>query len=110
MLTNRPWGDVVGAGSASKRLRERDTAADREQIRAYAQQYLTHIVNVLEFVKQPLPTHSTASTLTDLSSGACRRLCSSFSRQTTVCATQSGSCTPAHTPISLHSNIASASC
>ena len=47
MLTNRPWGDVVGKGAASTRLRERDTPADRAQIRGYAQQYLSHIVDVL---------------------------------------------------------------
>ena len=51
MLTNRPWGDVVGQGAASSRLRERDTAADRAQIRGYAQQYLTQIVDVLECVR-----------------------------------------------------------
>ena len=50
MLTNRPWGDVVGAGTASSRLRERNTAADRAQIRGYAQQYLAQIVHVLECV------------------------------------------------------------
>lgn len=38
MLTNRPWGDVVGA-SSSARLKERNTAEDRAQIRGYAQQY-----------------------------------------------------------------------
>ena len=51
MLTNRPWGDVVGAGAASSRLRERNTAADRAQIRGYAQQYLSQIVHVLECVQ-----------------------------------------------------------
>jgi hypothetical protein len=50
MLTNRPWGDVVGRGAASSRLRERNTASDRAQIRGYAQQYLTQIVTVLEYV------------------------------------------------------------
>ena len=38
MLTNRPWGDVVGSAS-SDRLKERNTAEDRAQIRGYAQQY-----------------------------------------------------------------------
>jgi hypothetical protein len=51
MLTNRPWGDVVGDGAASSRLRERNTAADRAQIRGYAQQYLSQIVHVLECVQ-----------------------------------------------------------
>ena len=53
MLTNRPWGDVVG-GAGSARLRERNTAADRAQIAGYAQQYLKQIVHVLECVPPPM--------------------------------------------------------
>ena len=53
MLTNRPWGDVVGSASSS-RLKERNTAADKEQIRGYAQQYLKQIVHVLERVPRPM--------------------------------------------------------
>ena len=53
MLTNRPWGDVVGSDSSS-RLKERNTAADRAQIRGYAQQYLKQIMTVLERVPPPM--------------------------------------------------------
>jgi hypothetical protein len=63
MLTNRPWGDVVGAGAAGSRLRERNTAADRAQIRGYAQQYLSQIVHVLECVQFSLLCPSSANLL-----------------------------------------------
>jgi aarF domain-containing kinase len=54
MLTGRPWAEIIASDASMKRLEERGTAEDKAQIRGYAQQYLRHIVRVLERVPPPM--------------------------------------------------------